>query len=76
MSSGEYLVKGPYDFRVILYKSTVEVREPEEDLDIAVALRYRLFLNSSNAFLVYNDTVRGNDEPEEVYLVRIERILR
>ena len=44
----------------------VEVRESEEDLDLAERLRSRLFVNSPDSFLVYIDTLRIYYEPEEV----------
>ena len=51
----------------MLNKATIEVSEFKEDLDIIVALRLRLFLNSFNstsiylyAYYIYNETKELN----------------
>ena len=49
-----------YNIRIVLNKLPVEVSKAEEDLDVFIRLRLRLFLNSFNLYRVYYDTLRGN----------------
>jgi hypothetical protein len=53
----------PSDGRVTVNKPSVEVGEPEKDLNVFVALRLWLFANSFHTYRVYYNALWGNDKP-------------
>jgi len=51
----------------VAHESPIEIRKPEEHLNVAVPTRDRPPSDSLHAFRVYNNTTRGDDEAEEIY---------
>ena len=65
-------IQGVCGIQVVLDKSPIEVGEAKEDLNIPIGLRLRPFLNSFYAGRVHYNTVKYNDEAQELNILSVK----
>ena len=54
----------------------IEANKAEEDLDIFIKFRFRLFFNSFNLYRVYYNTLRGNKIAKKLNKLSIKGVFK